>query len=321
MRRTIFSIITMLWMAASLSAQDAATSLTKARSLMAKGQWKAAAAAIAPGVEKAAAIKDPERREQALAALHFYSAVIHSRLGDDQGAERHLNEFFQWSPQAHSIDKAKYDAKFVALFNELAPASKAMSAMSFGSVYSSFEPASLEITEPEAGTWGRSPALEILGSRGEKREWSEIVAMPDREKFIAGFWQRRDPTPGTPENEFRTTFNQRVAYADRVFGTDSLRGSATDRGRVFVLLGEPSSVRRRPLTRHDRVSVYMEDVLINGSVEQWVYGREQLPIRIGKDKVGYRFVTQAGIGDHALQREDVFAMQALIAATNPKPEP
>ena len=317
MRRTLFGIITMVLIAATATAQDAATSLSSARSLMARGQWKEAAVAIAPGVESAAAIKDDDTREQALAALHFYSAVIHSRLGDRRKAETHLNDFFQFSPQARSIDQSKYDAKFVALFNELAPASKSMTAMSFGSIYPRFEPGAIEIPEPDADSWGSSPAMDILGSRIEKREWSEIVSQPDRVKFIEEFWLRRDPTPGTAENEFRTTFRQRVAFADRAFATEGTRGATSDRGRVFVLLGEPSSVRRRPITRHDRISVYMEDVIVNGNIEQWVYGRDQLPMAIAKDKVGYRFVTQAGIGDHALQREDVFAMQALIAATNP----
>lgn len=316
MRRTLCGIITTLLITATLTAQDAATSLSKARSLMAKGQWKAAASAIAPGVRQAATIKDDETREQALAAVHFYSAVIHSRLGDRNKAESHLNQFFQWSPQAR-IDHAKFDPAFVSLFNELVPGSQSLGAMPFGAVYSPFEPAAISGAEPEAATWGNSAALDILGSRAEKREWNEIMSDSAKQTFIDEFWKRRDPTPGTSENEFRTTFHQRVAFADRVFASDGLPGTRTDRGRVFVLLGEPSSVRRRPITRHDRVSVYMEDVIVNGNIEQWVYGREQLPIRIAKDKVGYRFVTQAGIGNHALQREDVFAMQALIAATNP----
>lgn len=317
MRRTLLGILTTVLIAVAATAQDAATALSTARSLMANGQWKEAAVAIAPGLESAAAIKDADTREQALAALHFYSAVIHSRLGDSRKAESHLNQFFHWSPQARSIDQSKYDAKFVALFNKLAPASKSMTAMSFSSIYPRFEAGAIETTEPDADSWGSSPAMDILGSRIEKREWSEIVSRADRVKFIDEFWLRRDPTPGTAENEFRTTFRQRVAFADRVFATDGTRGATTDRGRVFVLLGEPSSVRRRPITRHDRVSVYLEDVMVNGNIEQWVYGRDQLPTRIAKDKVGFRFVTQAGIGNHALQREDVFAMQALIAATNP----
>ena len=316
MRRTLLGIITTVLISTTLTAQDAATSLSRARSLMAKGQWQAAASAIAPGIRQAAAIKDDDTREQALAAVHFYSAVIHSRLGDRNKAESHLNQFFQWSPQAR-IDQSKFDPAFVALFNELVPGSRSLMAMPFGAVYSPFEPAAAAGAEPDAGTWGNSPALDILGSRTEKREWNEIMSDAARQTFIDEFWKRRDPTPGTPENEFRTTFHQRAAFADRVFASDGLPGTRTDRGRVFILLGEPSSVRRRPITRHDRVDVYLEDVMVNGNIEQWVYGRDQLPIRIAKDKVGFRFVTQAGIGNHALQREDVFAMQALIAATNP----
>jgi len=133
----------------------------------------------------------------------------------------------------------------------------------------------------------------------------------------ADFWKRRDPTPATEENEFRDTFDRRVAFADRRFGSADGRVSATDRGKVFVLLGEPSQVRRSPLTNRDNVVLFERIPIMNGTMEEWFYDREKLPIAVGKKGVQFHFVTQRGIGDAVLQRDDVYAFQALTAAMNP----
>src|SRR5258708_25593178 len=67
------------------------------------------------------------------------------------------------------------------------------------------------------------------------------VAKTDEEaqRVIDLFWARRDPTPGTPRNEFREEFESRVAIADQDFKFRGKRGSLTDLGRVFIILGPP----------------------------------------------------------------------------------
>lgn len=71
-----------------------------------------------------------------------------------------------------------------------------------------------------------------------------------REAFIAEFWRQRDPSPGTRHNEFRHAVEQRVHEADRRFSRGSpTPGWLTDRGRIFILLGEPQSVLDLPNTQ------------------------------------------------------------------------
>lgn len=321
MRKTTLSVyFAILMITVSLSAasstDEAAEALQHGKQAIAARNFDEAVAVLKKGLETAARIEDADTREQALSALHFYAAVAHSGAVDVKAARSHLDEFFRLAPHSRVLDSTKYDVRFVTLFNELAGSTSVSSAMSFYAVYPSIQ-ISDTTTTPQQGTWGSSPALELLGSQAEKREWSELVAVEERQKFIDDFWKRRDPIPDTSENEFRQMFERRVAYADRIFGSLDARGSVSDRGRVFVLLGEPSSVRRRPLTRWDQVRVYLEPVIINGTVEHWVYGRDQLPMQMAKDKLGYRFITQKGIGDHVLQQEDVFAMKALKMAMNP----
>jgi GWxTD domain-containing protein len=60
----------------------------------------------------------------------------------------------------------------------------------------------------------------------------------ERKKFIEEFWKKRDPSPSTEENEYRDEYYDRINRANRLFREGS-SGWLTDRGRAYILLGEP----------------------------------------------------------------------------------
>ena len=91
--------------------------------------------------------------------------------------------------------------------------------------------------------WIRGP-VQFLLTPEEKTQWNAIKSDAEADRFIALFWARRDPTPGTPQNEFREEVERRVQYADQKFAAGRQRGSLTDRGKVLILFGPPSVVRR-----------------------------------------------------------------------------
>ncbi len=68
----------------------------------------------------------------------------------------------------------------------------------------------------------------------------------ERDTFIEAFWQRRDPTPDTAENEFKEEHYRRIAYADEHFAA-GVPGSRTDRGRIYVMYGPPTSTETHPM--------------------------------------------------------------------------
>lgn len=84
-------------------------------------------------------------------------------------------------------------------------------------------------------------AVRWLMTRDEQRAWRDVKTDEQARAFIDLFWARRDPTPGTSINEFRNEFEARVRYADEAFASKRKKGSLTDRGRVFVLLGSPKN--------------------------------------------------------------------------------
>ena len=81
----------------------------------------------------------------------------------------------------------------------------------------------------------------------------------------------RDPTPGTFENEYRREFWQRVAEANHRFRDSTLPGWKTDRGKVFIVLGEPESIESNEEGLGSRSSGAR-------GVERWWYKRAHTKI-------------------------------------------
>ncbi|MDD3633098.1 MAG: GWxTD domain-containing protein [Candidatus Cloacimonadaceae bacterium] len=78
-----------------------------------------------------------------------------------------------------------------------------------------------------------------------QNEWNKIRKASPEEypEIIEQFWQTHDPSPGTPRNEFRESFYQRVRIADERFTIHKkLKGWKSDRGRIYIKYGEPDEV-------------------------------------------------------------------------------
>src|SRR5205814_1786468 len=91
--------------------------------------------------------------------------------------------------------------------------------------------------------WGKGPAQWLM-TKDEQAQWKKIDDDAAAQKFVDLFWARRDPSPGTPANEFKDDFDARVASADKTFAQGRSKGSMTDRGHVFIVLGRPSRIDR-----------------------------------------------------------------------------
>jgi GWxTD domain-containing protein len=94
---------------------------------------------------------------------------------------------------------------------------------------------------PRVQEWGAGPTQWIMTS-DEKRAWRKVATDSDAVNFIDLFWARRDPSSGTPTNEYRNEFESRVAFADERFTEKRKRGAMTDRGRVYIVLGAATNM-------------------------------------------------------------------------------
>ena len=65
----------------------------------------------------------------------------------------------------------------------------------------------------------------------------------DLQAALDRFWEANDPSPGTRQNEYRNAFYQRIAIADERYTIKGGRsGWRTDRGRIYILYGDPDEV-------------------------------------------------------------------------------
>ncbi|MFO7865582.1 MAG: GWxTD domain-containing protein [Candidatus Aminicenantes bacterium] len=79
----------------------------------------------------------------------------------------------------------------------------------------------------------------------EREVFLQLKTDRERDMFIEAFWKHRDDTPGTPENEFKQEHYRRLRYVEQWYGRGtSSAGWATDRGRMYIILGEPRTIER-----------------------------------------------------------------------------
>jgi GWxTD domain-containing protein len=79
----------------------------------------------------------------------------------------------------------------------------------------------------------------------ERSAFKQLSNDEERDQFIEAFWARRDPTPDTPENEFKEEHYRRIAYANEHYAA-GIPGWKTDRGRIYVMYGPADEIESHP---------------------------------------------------------------------------
>jgi GWxTD domain-containing protein len=79
----------------------------------------------------------------------------------------------------------------------------------------------------------------------ERAAFKQLSNDEERDNFIEAFWQRRDPTPDTEENEYKEEHYRRIAYANEHFAA-GVPGWKTDRGRIYIMYGPPDETDSHP---------------------------------------------------------------------------
>jgi GWxTD domain-containing protein len=79
----------------------------------------------------------------------------------------------------------------------------------------------------------------------ERSAFKQLSNDEERDNFIEAFWQRRDPTPDTEENEYKEEHYRRIAYTNEHFAA-GIPGWKTDRGRMYIMYGAADEVEAHP---------------------------------------------------------------------------
>jgi GWxTD domain-containing protein len=92
--------------------------------------------------------------------------------------------------------------------------------------------------------WLKEDVVYIISDE-ERAVFQQLSTPEEKEQFIEQFWFRRDPDPRTAHNEFKEEHYRRIAYANERF-TSGNPGWQTDRGRIYIIHGEPDGIVSRP---------------------------------------------------------------------------
>ncbi len=132
--------------------------------------------------------------------------------------------------------------------------------------------------------WLNEDVVYIIDDK-ERAAFQRLATDEERVKFIEQFWLRRDPTPGTPINEFKEEHYRRIAFANEHFHMASGRpGWLTDRGHMYIVYGPPDE-----LEAHAKPQTGFP-------YETWMYRHVE---GVG-DRLIVRFIDRAGTGDFRL---------------------
>lgn len=105
--------------------------------------------------------------------------------------------------------------------------------------------------------------VDPIMAEAERSVFKNLQTEEDRKRFQNLFWQVRDNTPGTSENEYRNEYYNLLRYAE-----NRLDGAHSDRGRIYLILGKPFEVKN--FAGFEKVA----------DCELWIYraeGRSGLP--------------------------------------------
>jgi GWxTD domain-containing protein len=300
------------------------------------GSWSEALATMEVLDVEAAKPENVKAQEQLAGPLAFYRGVCDANLDNAARAQSDFETFLRAQPNA-SIDDKMYSKKAVAAF-AAAQKSIASAGPSIARAYDDFK-APAGAREPVSASWGDGPSQWLM-TPSEKSAWAAATTDAERAAVYDKFWLVRDTDE---DHKFRATYDKRVAFSDANFTQATKRGSVTDRGMVFVLLGPPTYGGRRPIQQGEDANensgmrsgnatsdtIAMHRATGPGSTaaqgvaladrqdapstkapesamnyqEVWHYRRELLPKGVSYLQVDAVFITKKGYGTNVLQRD------------------
>jgi len=144
--------------------------------------------------------------------------------------------------------------------------------------------------------WPKSD-VKLIITPEEEDAYDKLKTNEERENFIHEFWNRRDPSPDTEENEYKDEYYERIAYANEHF-TSGKPGWLTDRGRIYVRWGKPNEVESHPSGGPYQSTNYYNGSTPTFPFEKWFY--RYLP-GVGSG-IEIEFVDPSGSGEYRMAR-------------------
>jgi len=168
--------------------------------------------------------------------------------------------------------------------------------------------------------------VDMIWSDEEASAWERLQTDEERQAFIVTFWETRDPSPDSSENEFRDLYMARVQDAYSRFSRGDDAGYADPRGKVLIMYGGAITLQEIRQVGASAVSAGgMGDPTRetdprpdDGEARRtqrlyWTMDVSKNPYLEGKEEI----VFTQGRGGFSLNTRDVeFSQEAFLANTN-----
>jgi GWxTD domain-containing protein len=243
-------------LAAPLRARTALDDLEDAKARFARGDYEGSLTVL-DGIDRnLRELGAGDARRKIAAPLAFYRAADYAMLGARDDAASGFAGFLRLAPGAE-LDPKAWPPAVVSAFEQARR--KAPRDSPIAAAFAAFVGGTRDDETDPRGDLSRGPLASLL-TAAERREGELPAGASERARRIEEFWRRRPPDSGIPRRE---EIDRRIAFADARFRDGETRGSLTDRGQVFLLLGPPDWVGVKPLSGAEDPSVGQraEDIL------------------------------------------------------------
>lgn len=151
--------------------------------------------------------------------------------------------------------------------------------------------------------WGDSPEAYYMTS-SEQLEWLKVLGKDEADRFIAAYWAKRGG------DGFKKEVQARIKAADQYFGLVDHKGSETEKGRVFMILGAPNQQQeqRNMEGQPGGPSATLGNFGQNNTLEAqartrttWVYKKDRLPAGAGVPEMTVTFQTDVSRGNQVIE--------------------
>jgi GWxTD domain-containing protein len=120
-----------------------------------------------------------------------------------------------------------------------------------------------------------------IATSGEISQYKQLHGVEAKRQFMYEFWKKRENVEQYNVSDERSAYLQRVNYANDHFRSGYKPGWKTDRGRVYIIYGNPDEIDRHP--NETDVKPY----------EIWYYNSLE-------GGVSFDFIDKTGFGDYQL---------------------
>ena len=85
-----------------------------------------------------------------------------------------------------------------------------------------------------------------IAKEAEKDKYEALTTLEAKREFMYTFWKARDENPSDDKNQYYQDYLKRISEANARYSAGKKDGWKTDRGRVYLIYGQPSEIERYP---------------------------------------------------------------------------